>query len=218
MMTRRVFLEGSLAGPALAGTAFQRWTPSVAASAGHAGSHLPLYATIYERGIETSAAFGAAAGRLGLSTHSIDSDITDLWTGHLADQWRKEPMAIAGLTTYAPLFCLERFGWDYGMRVLFRGEHRLQSDGSIAHQLSGPESMLRAFAAVASRPEGYAVCLADVIGRCPQGSMARSTASIVTPAAAANRDSGPLYSWVITPRDRAASHRTTVHVAGGSAR
>jgi hypothetical protein len=51
MITRRIFLEGALAGPALAGTAFQSWTPSVAASAGDAGSHLPLYAVIYERGM-----------------------------------------------------------------------------------------------------------------------------------------------------------------------
>ena len=90
MIKRRAFLQGSLAG--LAGTAFQSRTPGVAASAGDAGSHLPLYAVVYERGIATSAAFGAAARRLGFSTHGMDGgDITDLWTRHLADQWRKEP-------------------------------------------------------------------------------------------------------------------------------
>ena len=47
MITRRIFLEGALAGPALAGTALQSWNPSVAAPAGNAGRHLPLYAVIY---------------------------------------------------------------------------------------------------------------------------------------------------------------------------
>jgi hypothetical protein len=215
MITRRAFHQRSLAGLALVGTAFQSWTHGIAAATDDADSHLPLYAVVYERGIASSVVFGAAATRLGLSTHGVDGgDITDVWTRHLADEWRKEPVTIAGLTTYAPLFCLERFGWDHGLRVTFRGEHRLHPDGTIGHQLSGPVPMLRAFAAVAARPEGYGVCLAGVIGRCSQRSMPASTASMVTPAAAADRGSERLYSWVIAPRARAASDGTTVHVGG----
>lgn len=216
MTTRRAFLQGSLAasGLALTGMAFRSSASGLAALAGDAGSHLPLYAVIYDRGIATSAAFGAAARRLGFSTHATDGDITDLWTRHLVGQWRKNPVAIAGLTSYAPLFCLERFGWDHGMRVVFRAKHRLHSDGSVAHQLAGPASMLRAFEAVASRHEGYGACMAGVLGRCPQHPTVPSTASVTTPAVAVDRRAEPLYSWVIAPHVRATSGRTTIHSVG----
>ena len=54
--------------------------------------------------------------------HGIRGDITDLWFHDLDPQWKKQPVAIAGLTAHGPLFCLERLAWDHGMRVVSRVE------------------------------------------------------------------------------------------------
>ncbi|MGH8263545.1 MAG: hypothetical protein ACRET4_08695 [Steroidobacteraceae bacterium] len=79
-----------------------------------------IYKVVYDERFPASVAYGHAAMRRGLAVQAIRGDITDFWYYDLYPQWRKEPVAIAGLTAHGPIFCLERLSWDFGMRVSLR--------------------------------------------------------------------------------------------------
>src|SRR4029453_3303581 len=63
-----------------------------------------------------SVAFGLEAKRLGAEVVRTHGDITDFWFEDLSRRWKEQPVGIAGLTTHGPIFCLERFAWDHGLR------------------------------------------------------------------------------------------------------
>lgn len=217
MITRRTFLQGSAAvtGLALTGATLSSSAASmVADQGGPPEAHLPLHTVIYDRSFETSAIFGDAARRQGFSTYAIHGDITDLWTRHLASLWENNPVAIAGLTHHSALFLLERFGWDHGLRVVFRAEHHPNTDSSLAHRLSGPVPMLQVFEAAVAQHDNYGSCVAKVLEYCPGVSLAASTLSIVTrpsPHSKTGSADGPLFSWVIAPHVRSVSALRSVH-------
>jgi uncharacterized protein YcsI (UPF0317 family) len=68
-----------------------------------------------------SVAFGAAMAERGVAVHHLNKgDVTSLWRNELAAVWRERPVALAGVTDVAPLFCLEQLGRQYGLRVVHR--------------------------------------------------------------------------------------------------
>lgn len=203
MISRRTFLQGSMA---MGGLAFAGISVPGFASARTTGVDrvtLPIFSAIYDKGFPASAAFGAAAKQQGYSTHGIDGDITELWVRHLSERWQHEPVAIAGLTHASALFVLERLGWDHGLRVIFRAQHRVEVDGRIEHRLSGPSSMLRAFETTVSERSNLGTCMAGVLAHCHGPERTPSTLSLMArpgPGLDADRDNRTLVSWVIAPR------------------
>jgi hypothetical protein len=126
-------------------------------------------------------------------------DITDFWFTDLSRRWKQSPVAIAGLTAYGPLFCLERFGWDHGLRVVFRGTHRLLDGGRVEHALEGPfRSIAAAHSGLsgADWPGGLALLLTSCTAT---GDMATTTVRAISHDRAADVDD-TLVSWVIAPR------------------
>ncbi len=81
-----------------------------------------LYKVIFDERFPASVAFGEVWSSRGAPVHAIRGDITDLWFQDLDPHWKKQPVAIAGLTAHGPLFCLEQLAWNHGMRVAFRIE------------------------------------------------------------------------------------------------
>jgi hypothetical protein len=205
MLTRRRFLQGTLAASGLAasGLAASGLASGGAAFANPLASfacgHVAIEDAVFEPGCGPSAAFAAEARHLGLKTFGITDDITPVWTGVVA-KWRRTPLAIAGLTSYVPLLLLEQSGRDHGLRVVFRAEHKAAVDGAIVHILDGPERMLRAFRMAAGQRDSFGSCMASVIGLCPQDTRQPAKVSLRTPATGENRIDAPLYSWVIAPR------------------
>jgi hypothetical protein len=203
MTTRREFLQGTMAasGIALAGTTSASTFSGLAVLSRDAFAPLQLGGIVFDTSIAHSVAFGSRANHLGLQTFPIEGDITNLWTRHLMGQWREQPVPLAGLTEAMPLFLLERFGWDHGLRVAFRAEHRPQDGGVLVHQLEGPPDMLIAFQSLAVGRLEFGSCMADAVASCPQTAHTTTTAMFTTPAVAReSRQTLPLYSWVIAPR------------------
>jgi len=112
MATRREFLQASFAASLLPAV--------VSAKADNPGDS--FYKVIFDERFPASVAYGEEWKARGAAVHAIRGDITDLWFHDLDRQWKKQPLAIAGLTAHGPLFCLERLAWDHGMRVLARIE------------------------------------------------------------------------------------------------
>ena len=88
------------------------------------GNRRSLYRVVADVRFADGAAFGLLAEHLGYDVVRITGDITDFWFNDLSLRWKAEAVAIAGVTAHGPLFCLERFGWDHGLRVVFRGTSR----------------------------------------------------------------------------------------------
>ncbi len=70
--------------------------------------------------------FGRELGHYGATVRPFAGDVTALWFDHLEPLWRQTRAAVAGLTRYSTLFCLERLSWDHGLRVVYRAQHPVQ--------------------------------------------------------------------------------------------
>jgi hypothetical protein len=198
MASRREFLQigvAALALPISARAGFQRAVPAPA------GESAPtrLYKVIFDERHASSRAFAGEVKRLGAPVHPIKGDITDLWFNDLDARWKKEPVAIAGLTEHGPLFCLERLAWDHGMRVVYRADHTYRADGYMEHELSGSERMLRGAVELSSSGPDWSARVAALLTRCPVSRAQASQLTVVTPGAKQAGDPEHLVSWVIAP-------------------
>jgi hypothetical protein len=88
-----------------------------------------FFSFVYDVRFHDAALLASKAERSGLPVTRIFGDITDFWFDELSLKWREAPVPVAGFTAMGPLFCLERLGWDHGMRVVFRGVHRDAAGG-----------------------------------------------------------------------------------------
>ena len=120
MTTRRVFLQMALTAPVLPATlrlpSSDNRTDDLYAYA-HLGS---LYTVLCDERFGASVAFAEEVSRRGTPVTRFRGDITDFWYRELSQRWKADPVAIAGVTTHGPLFCLERWGWDHGLRIAER--------------------------------------------------------------------------------------------------
>jgi hypothetical protein len=117
MVNRRDFFISSVAAAALPLVIGRAAARSIT---GPGPGESSLYKVVFDERFPASVAYGHEAVRRGLAVQAIRGDITDFWYYDLYPQWRKAPVAIAGLTAHGPIFCLERLCWDFGMRVSFR--------------------------------------------------------------------------------------------------
>ena len=198
MPSRREFIQAGLAAsvaPAVFPIGGSANRPSPISACHHS-----LYCVVCDIGLRWSADFAHAAESLGNRVVRTTGDITDFWFTDLSRRWRESPVAIAGFTAGGPLFCLERFGWDHGLRVVFRGTHRSRNARQVEHALTGPFPTIAA-AHRALTASDWPRHLAQVLNGCD---VARDTATTtIRSAAADNQQSDPdatLVSWVIAPK------------------
>ncbi len=201
MTTRREFLQAGIAVPLVAGVFASDQTAADSASAARPTA-LPLYKAVFDERFPESAAFAAEMQRLGVATHGIAGDMTDLWYYDLHPRWMKTPVPIAGLTAHGPLFCLERLAWDHGMRVTFRAEHRFRPDGCVEHVISADESVLRDAGALRTAGSNWSKHIAGLVNRCGQTRVETRPAIVTALGQPRATEQDPLYSWVISPRAR----------------
>jgi len=62
-------------------------------------------------------------------------DVTRIWLDTIGPAWKREALAVAGLTERPALFCLEQLAFECGLRVVFHGEHVLHPGGQTEHRL-----------------------------------------------------------------------------------
>lgn len=197
MANRREFIQGCIAASAVPVTTALPWGPAFALSASPT-----FYRAIFDESFPESVAFGLEAERLGETTRRIRGDITQLWYNEIYPKWCDAPMAIAGLTAHGPLFCLERWGWDAGLRVVFRAEHRT-IQGHFQHTFSGPQNVLADVRERVSGPD-WAAQMARMAVSCRKDICPPSEASFTGHTGVMSTlDDEALISWVIAPVDRA---------------
>lgn len=201
MPNRREFIQAGIAA-SVAPIAFplqERVRAGGGAALAAAPSHRPRRVVCDIRSSH-SAALATEAERLGVAVVRTNGDITDFWFNDLSPLWKASPVPIAGLTAHGPLFCLERFAWDYGLRVAFRGEHRFRDSGHIEHSLSGPFRTV-ASAHAALRGDDWPVHLARLLDSCVATTDTAGTTvrSVLVREHGSDHDD-TLISWVIAPK------------------
>ena len=128
MTTRRDFLQMALTAPLL--PASLRVPPPdgrIDSLIAHARSE-SLYTVLCDERIAESVAFADEMSRRGMPVTRFRGDVSDFWYRDLSLRWKDDPVAIAGVTTHGPLFCLERWGWDHGLRVAHRQDLSVADD------------------------------------------------------------------------------------------
>jgi hypothetical protein len=128
MTTRRDFLQLAFAAPLLPASLRLPVFESRTDSLSHAQVD-SLYTVLCDERFVESVAFAEDMSKHGTPVTRFRGDITEFWYRELSQRWKVDPVAIAGVTTHGPLFCLERWGWDHGLRVahredLFVGDER----------------------------------------------------------------------------------------------
>jgi hypothetical protein len=190
MTSRRQFLQiglGAAAAVPVAGLS--------AAQQPAAFAPLPLFKVVYDLRFPSSVAFARRAAAQGLATHATQGDITSFWYHELYHRWADSPVAIAGLTGYGALFCLERLAWDQRLRVVLRAEHA-PAGRRVAHGFAGPAEVLPA-ACSAVADDDWAARMAEIVAACPTGRGVGAEADVRVTSTGAMAESETLYSWVI---------------------
>lgn len=194
MANRREFIQAGMAVAMAATPTLSRLAPGTAA--------LGLYKVIYDQRFAAGQAFAARASAQGVSTHAISGPVHALWYEDLYQRWRSQPVAIAGLTTYNPMFLLSMMAQDVRMRVIYRAHHRLASDGRVEHEWFGPRRLQDRRAQLVASP-AWAEAAAESVLNWP--AQAVSVAPEHSSIGAANRralDGQTLISWIIAPARR----------------
>ena len=96
----------------------------------------PLLALVDLRGIEGQR-FGHSALNWGAEVLKIPADPGRLWFEQVKPRLLETSPRVIGYSTLGSLFCLERLGWDEGLRVNLRIEHRPLSDNKWSHAYHG---------------------------------------------------------------------------------
>jgi len=113
MVNRRDFVAGSAALAALTAVPFGRTR-----AAGATTEWVQL--VIVDRALPDAPAFAARAIAAGHDTRLFDRDVGALWMNEIEPRLRLGPVAIAGLTGAATLFCIDFLARDYGAHVVQR--------------------------------------------------------------------------------------------------
>ncbi|HVY82031.1 MAG TPA: hypothetical protein VG994_13665 [Steroidobacteraceae bacterium] len=132
MVSRRTVLQSAVAATSLSFLASADWTrvPGTP-DASAALDHPALYKVLIDNRFAAARAFGREAMMRGETVHAFDGDVTDIWYHDLYHRWREGRAAIAGLTTYGALFCLQELARDARMRVIHSVEHRYPKDQTL---------------------------------------------------------------------------------------
>src|SRR6185503_5536242 len=119
MVNRRDFVVGSTALAALTAVSFER-SRAAGATTERVQSNARL--VIVDRALPGASAFAAESIAAGHDTRLFDRDVGALWMNEIEPRLRSGPVAIAGLTGAATLFCLDLLARDYAAHVVQRNE------------------------------------------------------------------------------------------------
>ena len=158
MASRRAFVIGGAAlatlaaaplSVALAGTRLARPSRTFRADA---------LLVVMDHGLAQAAAFAADAEASGYRALGFVSDVAASWMNEIEPRLRAGPVAIAGLTSAATLFCIELLARDYGAHPLRRIEHPRGSVPRFEPLLAAgpPRASLPPFVQVAAPRAGAA--------------------------------------------------------------
>lgn len=202
MTNRREFLRTGVSVSALPLT--NGWL-SPDALARNEGDDVPLHTVIFDDRYAEARSVAESIGRFGVSLRSLESgDVTDLWYREPDLLERSPPSAIAGITQFGPMLVFEQLGKDRRMRMALRIEHRVRSDGTIAHVMTGPRETLTLAEQLRLERADWPALMAALLTHCRTDSSAPIERTLIVPAAK------PMLQ-ATTPQSSSARPESVVH-------
>lgn len=191
MANRRQFIQASAA-IATAGA------PTLSALA-KSFDTLPLYKVVFDERFDASREFANEAHKLGARIHGIGGEVHSLWYDDLYHRWKSSPVAIAGMTTYNPMFLLAMMAQDVRMRVIYRAHHRSES-ASLSHEVFGPYELGACKRELCAAEEAWARAAAQIVMSWPakETHVAYAQSNIASADGKA-LEANTLISWIIAP-------------------
>lgn len=162
-------------------------------------SPLPLYKVFFDQTFEQGSAFGAEVARRGVSVQGIDIDIGSVWMNDIEPRCKQGPVAIAGMTGGAPLFCLELLARDYAMYLIYRAEHFVTEDGFPYHCITGTKALMEWENTLAKAGMEWPAVAAKLVTSCPADLYSPGNIELLDLSANKNNTQQSLFSWVIAP-------------------
>ncbi len=195
MPSRREFIQRGLAVSALAACPL---AGRAALASSFGGSHR-FFRVLFDTTFAEGAAFGAEAANRDAPVHAIGSDVSNVWMNEIQPRWKRGPIAIAGLTGGAPLFCLELLGRDYGMGVVYRAEHVPAGDGRVRHVVTGPDPLPEWENRLTAAGNQWSAVAAAMATSCPDDLQPEAKIDLLDLAKRPGAGERSLFSWVIAP-------------------
>ena len=160
-------------------------------------SHSAVAAVVVDARIRACRAIGEATAALGLPTHPVAGDLTELWRDRLAPLWAREPATIAGCGTPRLAFCMEQLARDHRLRPSVRIVHQPLADGRVRHGLSGEGAMTRYAQAIFKERSDWRDAMAFLLAaRPPSQAQRREEADVIVGGADAEPIEETLVSWI----------------------
>jgi hypothetical protein len=199
MANRREFIQTGIAVTAAASVT---GTSAQAAKSAAAAPPYRIHKVVYDGRFAEPVRFAKAAEALGLEAHAISGDMTALWYGELDGLWRKEAVAIAGMTRHGPMFCFEMLARDHGMRLVYQAEHQI-TGAEVRHTVYGALPNLRRSAGLTRSGAAWPELIARLVADTPALPALSGAVGVVTRTEAAGAAEEPLFTWVIGPISQA---------------
>lgn len=161
---------------------------------------LPLHKVVYDERFGPCRLFASEAKSCGAEVHAIRGEVHDLWYDDLYHRWKSSPVAIAGMTTYVPMFRLAMLARDARMRVIYRAHHKV-ADATPAgdHEVFGPHIALTRQSALRGPHTEWSRGAARIVTSWPSSALSvnRSESNIaLADQSAINGDT--LLTWLIS--------------------
>lgn len=137
MASRRTFLKAGLS--ACAAGAIVPAAAQAVLGSGQSDS-ASYYKAVFDERFDAARAFAEDAAARGIAPAPIRGDVTRLFYDDLDLRWKQGPVALAGYTTPAALFCLDLLARDRGMRV---SQREPQPGGQLVFWMITPKSARR---------------------------------------------------------------------------
>jgi hypothetical protein len=201
MPSRRAFIQRSLAASALAACPLPA-RGVLAWPENRPAEPRRFFKILFDRTRPEGAAFGAEAARRGGPAEAVGLDVGGVWMNEIEPRWRRERVALAGLTDGAALFCLELLARDYGMGVVYRVRHSPAGDGHVRHFITGPVALEQWGRRLAAAGRGWGAQAAAMAMSCPNALLPDSRIDLLDLADGSGTLPASLFSWVIAPDQR----------------
>jgi hypothetical protein len=208
MPTRRQFMRHAMAtsvmavcSPAADTVLAELRRSSEEASRGGSDEPYQLFRVLFDDMSAEGASFGAEAAARGALTRAVGIDLGSIWMQEIEPRWKDGPIAIAGLTRGAALFCLELLARDYGMGVVYRVRHDVKANGQYRHALMGPTQLSSWSDRLTAAGGAWPSLAAALATACSSALRPCRDLGLVDLAGCSTLAARPLFSWVIAGAD-----------------
>lgn len=152
--------------------------------------------TIFDNRFVEARTFAVAMQARGALAQGFRGDVTRFWQEVLRAEWARGSVPLAGMTSPGTLFCLERWAWDAGMRVVFRVDHQRMRDGSVNHHAASAVDLPAVQSVIREMGDDYPRYMANLLiaDKYPQACCASASGVGAPP-----HRLDPLVTWVIAP-------------------